>query len=267
MKILRKAFAVTLLATAGLLSDAMATSFTTDQTDAWATAGEGGWGFLSFQRGSVVFGAIFVYDQTKTPIWYSATLFYSGNLVWTGDLYETSGPYFGAASFNQNTVTYRKVGTMTWTATSVTSGQLKYDVDGVFVVKNMTRQFVVDDDFSGHFAGGIHQTVTGCSNPTFNGTSERVGILDVGQNGQAVTITSSPTNGPVCTYSGTLSQAGQMGGAQGTYSCNSGDMGTFQIFEMQVNPVTVSGRFSVSSTNVPGCQATGYFGGMRVTTF
>ena len=97
-----------------LLSDAMATSFSTDQSDAWAAQGESGWGFLSFQRGSVVFGAIFVYDQSRTPIWYSATLFNTGNLVWSGDLYETSGPFFGAAFFDQNAVTYRRVGTMTW---------------------------------------------------------------------------------------------------------------------------------------------------------
>jgi len=267
MRTFRNAIAVFLLAAAGLLSDAMATSFSTDQSDAWAAQGESGWGFLSFQRGSVVFGAIFVYDQSRTPIWYSATLFNTGNLVWSGDLYETSGPFFGAAFFDQNAVVYRKVGTMTWTATSVTSGQLRYDVDGVFVAKNMARQFVVNDDFSGHYAGGVHQTVAGCANNTFNGTSERIGILDVAQNGQQVTITSYPTGGPVCTFSGTLNQLGQMGAVQGTYSCSSGDIGNFQIFEMQVNPVTVSGRFTASSTNITGCQATGYLGGLRVTTF
>jgi hypothetical protein len=47
MGTLRKAIAVMLLAAAGLLSDAMATSFTTDQSDAWAAQGESGWGFLS----------------------------------------------------------------------------------------------------------------------------------------------------------------------------------------------------------------------------
>jgi hypothetical protein len=50
------------------------------------------------------------------------------------------------------------VGTMTWTATSVTTGQLRYTWTAFSVVKNMARQFVVNDDFSGHFAGGVHQT-------------------------------------------------------------------------------------------------------------
>jgi hypothetical protein len=267
MKIFRKTIAVVLLAAAGIVSNAMATSFSTDQSDAWAAQGESGWGFLSFQRGSVIFGAIFVYDQTNTPIWYSATLFNTGNLVWSGDLYETTGPSFGAAFFNQNAVVYRKVGTMTWTATSVTTGQLRYDVDGVFVVKNMARQFVVFDDFGGHFAGGIHEATSGCANPSFNITEERLGILNITQNGQSIALTSFPTSGPTCSYNGTLTQAGQMGAIQGTYNCSSGEVGSFQAFEMQVNPVAVTGRFTTNSTNLAGCHSEGYFGGMRITTF
>lgn len=265
MKGFRNAIAVVLIAAAGFLSNAMATSFSTDQSDAWAAQGESGWGFLSFQRGSVIFGAIFVYDESKIPIWYSATLFNTGNLVWSGDLYETSGPWFGSAVFNQNSVTYRKVGTMTWTATSVTTGQLTYSVDGVFVAKNMARQFVVNDDFSGHFAGGLHLTSSGCANPALNGTFERIGLLDIAQNGQTVTITNSPDFGPVCTFSGPLNQLGQMGALQGSYTCNTGEIGTFQIFEMQAGQFAVSGRFTATSTNLPGCQATGYFGGLRST--
>src|SRR4029434_4349923 len=113
---------------------------------------------------------------------------------------------------------------MTWTATSVTSGQLRYDVDGVFVVKNMARQFVVNDDFSGHFAWGLHLTHAGCANPAFNGTVESVGILDISQNGQAVTMTSNPTIGPVCSFTGTLSQLGELRSVQGSYTCNSGEI-------------------------------------------
>lgn len=267
MRTVRTMFAAMLIATACFLQPALATSFTTDQSDAWSIPGESGTGFLSFQRGSVIFGAVFVYDPTTTPIWYSATLFYAGNFIWTGDLYLTHGPWFGTMPFDQNAVTYRKVGTMTWTATSVDDGQLKYDVDGVFVVKNATRQFVVFDDFSGHFAGGIHQTISGCTNPSFNGTVEELGILNIAQNGQSVAMTSTPTTGPSCSYNGTLTQAGQMGSIIGSYTCSSGEIGSFQVFEMQVNQVGVTGQFAASSTNVPGCQGAGYFGGMRVTTF
>jgi hypothetical protein len=76
-----------------------------------------------------------------------------------------------------------------------------------------------------------------------------------------------PSTGGSCAYNGTLSQAGQMGAVNGNYACSSGETGSFQIFEMQINPVAVTGRFFSISANVPGCQSTGYFGGMRVTTF
>ena len=268
MRAFRTTFAVLLIAVAtSFPSPTRATSFTTDQTDAWSIPGESGTGFLTFQRGSVMFGAVFVHDPTQAPIWYSATLFYAGNFIWTGDLYLTNGPWFGIEPFNQSAVTYRKVGTMTWTATSVTSGQLKYDVDGVFVVENATRQFVVNDDFSGHYAGGLHQTFTGCINPTYNGTSELVGILNISQNGTTLGMTASFTSGGSCSYTGTLSQAGQMGAVAGTFTCSDGETGSFQAFEVQVNPTGITGRFSSSNNTLAGCNASGWFGGMRVTTF
>jgi hypothetical protein len=140
-------------------------------------------------------------------------------------------------------------------------------VDGVFLVKNATRQFVVYDDFSGHFGGGIHQTTSGCVNPGFNGTFEDIGTLNITQNGQSIALTSVPTTGGSCSYNGTLTQAGQMGGVTGSFVCSSGETGDFQIYEMQVNPIGVTGRFT-ANTNIPaGCQADGWFGGIRVTTF
>jgi hypothetical protein len=160
MRTIRTMLAAMLMAMACFLQQASATSFTTDQGDVWAVPGESGWGYLNAQVGTVIFGALYVYDPTRTPIWYTATLGYVGNFVWTGDLYLTNGPWFGTVPFNG--VTYRKVGTMTWTALTVTTGQLKYDVDGVSIVKdNVTRLFMGYDDFNGRFAGGIHATTTG----------------------------------------------------------------------------------------------------------
>lgn len=268
MKAFRTAFAALLIAAAASLPlPASATSFTTDQSDAWAVDGESGWGWLTFQRGSVIFGALFVYDPNRVPIWYSVTMTYLGNFVWKGDLYQTRGPWFGIEPFNWASVIYRKVGTATWTATSVTSGQLEYDVDGVSVVKNPTRVFVATDDFSGHFAGAIHQTTSGCLNPSLNGTAEDAALINIIQNGQAVTLGVSPSSGGSCTYSGPLVQAGQMGAVSGTFTCTDGESGTMQLFEMQTNPIAVTTRFTARSNTFAGCQYTGYAAGMRVTTF
>lgn len=262
MKSIRGLVAVLLIAAASFTSSAWATSFTTDQSDVYSVEGENGWGFQIVQRGSVIFLTMYVYDPMTAPIFYTATLVYQGNFVWTGDLYLTHGSWFGARPYNPIALGFRKVGTMTWTAMTVTSGQLKYNVDGVFIVKNPTRLLLVYDDFSGHYGGGFHQITNGCQNPAFNGTAVKTkGTLDITQSGQSIALVAVPSSGASCTYNGALTQAGQMGTLTGTYACSDGDSGVFQLFEMQVNPIAVTGRLSASSNTFAGCQSTGWFFG------
>ena len=229
---LRTLLGATLFAIASVLCPVWATSFTTDQSDLWWNPNESGWGMQLVHRGSVIFATMFVYDPSRTPIWYSATLNYAGDLVWTGDLILTSGPWFGTLPFDPATVGIRRVGSLTWTATSVSAGTLAYSVDGVFIAKNLVRQLTVNDNFSGAYRGATHEDVTGCFNPTFNGTNEQNTALNITQSGAAATVTGTFGNG-FCTYNGTLSQAGQMGGSRRFVSCDSGDFGSFTIYETQ----------------------------------
>src|SRR5438552_8535929 len=74
------------------------------------------------------------------------------------------------------------------------------------------------DDFSGHYGGGLHQTAIGCSNPAFSGTTESIGVLNITQNGAAITLQSFPTTGGSCSFPSTLTQAGQMGAVSGSYA-------------------------------------------------
>jgi hypothetical protein len=66
----------------------------------------------------------------------------------------------------------------------------------------------------------------------------------------------------MCNYSGTLSQAGQMGSISGAYSCNTGDSGSFNMFELQVNISGITGRFAQTS-DLTACVSNGWFGAMR----
>lgn len=268
MRITRCLFASLLVAICCLCSPAQSTSFSTDQSDLWWNPNESGWGIQLVQRGSVIFATMFVYDQNKNPVWYTAALnAQAGPFTWSGDLIATSGPGFGTMPFNPGTVTRGKVGTMTWTAQTVTSGTLTYSVGDIAISKNLVRQLLALDDFSGHYGGGLHQSTTGCFNPAFNGTTENIGILNITQNGTAITLQSFPYTGGSCSFPGTLSQAGQMGSVTGSYTCSDGESGTFQLFEMQVNTTGLTGRFASSSSNPPGCQGSGWFGGLQVTTF
>ena len=266
--VLRRAACV-LLAAASFCAPppALSTSFTTDQSDLYYIVAESGWGIQLVQRGTVIFATMFVYGPSNTPTWYVATMQYAGNFTWIGDLYATTGPYFGAVPFNPANVVATKVGTMTWLAQTIVTGMLTYDVNGVGVVKNVIRQTLVLDSYAGHYGGGIHQDATSCVNPALNGTVENIGILNITQNGEAITLQSFPATGGSCSYAGTLTQFGQMGRVDGSYTCSDGEAGQFIIAEMQVNITGLTGRYTANSFTLPGCQFSGWFGGLRVTTF
>jgi hypothetical protein len=220
------------------------------------------------QRGNTIFFTMFVYDPAGKPIWYVGTILPNGGvLTWSGDMFVTSGPWFGAQPFNPTLVGGRIVGTMTWASTSVTTGILRYVVDGVAVTKNVVRQTLVNEDYSGRYGGGLHENRTGCFSSVNNGVQEDVAILVVSQTGTAIAMSTQTFSGAACSYNGTLSQDGQMGSIAGTYSCSSdGDHGNFTLFEVQITRWAISGRLDAMS--VPsGCHDTGWFGGARTTTF
>jgi hypothetical protein len=268
MKTIRHAACVLLAAASLLAAPTYATSFSTDQSDLYYIAAESGWGLQLVQRGSVIFATLFVYGPMGQPTWYTATMDFTSNLTWSGTLYATANGTYFESPWNPGSLTLTPVGTMTWQAPFVDSGTLTYVVNGVTVVKNVTRQTLVLDDFSGHYGGGIHSDVSSCANPAFNGTIEAIGILNITQNGTAIAMQSLPVGRASCQYVGTLSQFGQMGEIDnGTYTCTDGTVGTFQVFEMQVNETVIGGRFNASTSSPPGCQQTGWFGGLVVTTF
>lgn len=85
---------------------------------------------------------------------------------------------------------------MTWASPiDITKGTLNYLVDGVPVIKNVTRQTLVFDNFSGTYVGAMHFTSANCLPPNPNGTVEVFGTLLVSQNGQNMTVTFLPQSG------------------------------------------------------------------------
>ena len=188
----------------------------------------------------------------------------AGNLTWTGDLYATTGPYFGALPFNPAAVVASKVGTMTWSSQFVNSGTVVYSVGGVVVTKNVVRQPLVFDDYNGTYVGALHGTTKGCFNPAGDVTGIVAGTTTVFQNGQSITVLfTSAVTGVTLSLSGALTQGGQFGTVQGTYSdASSGEVGNFTLFEINGQLNYWMARFSLNGIN-DGCQGTGVFGGVR----
>ena len=251
----------------GVAQPALATSFSTDQSDLWYVPTESGWGMQLVQRDSVIFATLFVYDMNNKPTWFVATLTYQGNLAWSGDLLATTGPWFAAVPFDASTVVVRKVGTMSWTAQTSNVGTASYSVDGVNVSKSIVRQSLAAEDYSGHYAGATHLATAGCVDPSRDVVTEDIAVFYVAQSAQTITLTSFPIKGGSCSYAGTLSQSGQMGAFAGNYACSGGEDGSFAISEMQVNLYGFSGRMTSQSPDLPACQSAGWIGGARLTGY
>jgi hypothetical protein len=259
---LRRVFGALLLATAFSVPTASATSFSIDQSDLYYIATESGWGIQLVQRGSVIFATMFVYGPNGTPTWYVSTMNSANGVTWDGDLLATTGPYFATVPFNPANVSATKVGTMHWQPQSVAAGTLTYDVNGVAILKNVTRQSLVLDNYAGTYLGAFHASAINCSNPSDNTppTDIPFSTITVVQSGQSVTLTLSAF-GVVLTVTGTLSQDGQFGSIAGTYS-GAGEVGNATVSQMNVQTKSFSAVFSLQSTNI-GCLTAGYLVGMR----
>jgi len=263
MKLLRGAVCVLGLATLTLASPTLATSYSTDQSDLWYIAAESGWGIQLVQRGSVIFGTMFVYAQNEMPTWYTATMDTSDGITWTGALYATTGPWFGTIPFNPENVVLTQVGTMTWQPQTATTGALNYSVNGTAVEKNVVRQSLVLDNFSGTYLGAVHLTSANCSYPADDLTNlEIYGSATVTQMGTTIGVSFTGQNGFKVSATGTLTQDGQFGTGTGSFTTNLGDAGTGSFFEMNVQINALTASFSLASTSA-GCQYTGYIGGIR----
>ncbi len=263
MTTLRGAACVLLAAISFLASPAYSTSFSTDQSDLYYIPAESGWGVQLVQRGSVIFATLFVFGAGGATTWYVATMNFVSGSTWTGDLYTGTGPYFGTVPFNPANVFARKAGTMTWVPQTLGAGTLSYVADGVAVTKNVVRQTLAFDDYSGTYLGAFHFTTTGCTD-TSNNASGEVPLLTITitQNGQSISVAISFLSLGGMTISGMLSQAGQFGTVLGTYTDTGGDSGTASISALNVQTNAIAGTFSQSSA-VEGCQTVGYFAGMR----
>jgi hypothetical protein len=262
MRSLCRAFGALALAIGLAAQPAAATSFSTDQSDLYYIAAESGWGIQLVQRGSVIFATMFVYGPNGAPTWYVATMSSTDGITWTGDLLATTGPYFATVPFNPLNVTVTKVGTMTWAPQTTASGLLTYDVNGIAIAKNVTRETLVLDDYSGTYLGAVHASATGCTSPSDNAPpfDFPLATITVSQSGQSITMTISVV-GVALMISGTLSQDGQFGSITGTYT-SPDEVGNASVSQMNVQAHSLAATFSLQSTNL-GCLDTGYFAGMR----
>ncbi|HZZ94177.1 MAG TPA: hypothetical protein VFE23_16575 [Usitatibacter sp.] len=252
-----------LVASLPLLS--FASSTTPDYTDLWYNPAESGWGANVVQQGSTLFVTFFVYGPNGQPTWYVASgATQSGGSTsgtFTGTLYQTTGPYFGAGSFDPASVGVTQVGQMTFnaSASSASAATLTYTVNGTQVSKNVQRQTFAGDNIAGTYLGASMGTWSSCGTPR-NGYVESSATFTVTQDGQSVQIREDGSN-YTCSYFAAYGASGRLGTLAGNGLCSDGVNFTFTASEVSVGRDALAMRLGLQQ--VGGCRFDGRMGGMR----
>ncbi len=267
MSIIRRMTIALLVATLLSTTGAKAAA-TTNYTDQWWTPAESGWGASVLQQWDTLFIDLFVYGADGKPTWFVASVYLqsyapAGHDVFTGDLYATTGPYFGAP-FNSAPFVPRKVGTLTFDASSGTTATMSYTVDGTRVDKTVTRQPLRGENLSGSYYGGDsgEQTLCGAD----NGHWESKSLIQIDHAADSsITMSWRDPQGRVTTFTGRYSQSGHMGQIVGTASLPSpGLTASVDLFEIEPTISGITGRGHMVLQSATGsCVWDGRWGGVR----
>lgn len=106
----------------------------------WYKPGEDGWGMSITQHGSMIFVAVYTYDQSGQPTWYVMSSCPVGGTNCTGELYEVTGGTLPTAPWSGSDLKVNPVGTGTLTFTGVDSGTFDFTINGVAGSKTISRQ-------------------------------------------------------------------------------------------------------------------------------
>ncbi len=141
---------------------------------------------------------------------------------------------------------------MTFQLNTVSMGNLTYSINGTEVTKQVTRESLVLVDYRGNYTIGAHWLATACNSEAGDGDTVGPMNLVVNQNGSSMSMNWTFPSGAVCTHSGPYTQNGKLGAFSANYSCNNGDVGQLEMFELTNRVGMVSARVSGQSTNL-GC--------------
>ena len=122
---------------------------------------EAGWGVNIAQQGDVWFAAWFTYDESGDPAWYVMPRGERASMAeeFGGTLYRTSGPSYLFPTWDASAVAANPVGTMHFRFSDGEHGTMEAVVNGVRVVKPISRQV---------FAASVPSCTSSSSTSTHN---------------------------------------------------------------------------------------------------
>ncbi len=253
------------LVAACVVTATTAATATTDFSDLWFNPNEEGWGVNLVQQDEILFITFFVYAASGQPTWFvGPATAYTGSsggiLSFTGPLYTTTGPYFGASSFNEASVVPRQVGFVSFATGQIGAGAISYTVDGVSVTKSIQRQTWRNENIGGIYTGAIAGDYSGCGQGV-NGYYESPITINVGHEGGSTITMREEGADYFCNYNGTYTQSGRMGQVQGSGTCSDGTAQSFTATEVQGSIHALTMR--LFSQFAGSCVFNGRLGGVR----
>jgi len=104
----------------------------------WWNSNESGWGMSLTQHGSTVVNAMYTYDGTGQPTWYTMACTLAGTSC-TGDIYKTSGGTPPTAPWNGSGKVTSSAGSGTLTFADANTGTFTYTLNNLPGSKSITR--------------------------------------------------------------------------------------------------------------------------------
>lgn len=207
------------------------------RTDLWFPPDQSGWGLNVVEQGDTIFATLFVYDAQGQSHWYVASALArsapraDGTFAFSGPLYESTGPWFGAPSFNPGAVTRRQVGAMTLDVRDRNSASLVYTVDGTSVTKSVSRFALRKNSLTGSYLGHLVAAEDDPGGARQQPMTITIDDGDAGFSMQTRTESDMQTPpGPNCTYTApAAAQFGEQRFVNGTYACANGTSGSFSM--------------------------------------
>jgi hypothetical protein len=259
-----------LLAAVLLAPTAFATTATVNYSDLWWNPDESGWGVTVAQEGTTLFLTFYIYAPDGRPTWAVATLYRTaqsatGQPVFTGALHVTTGPYYGAPSFNPGAVTPRQAGTATFAPSDATTASLTYSIDGVNVTKSIRRQTLANENLGGSYVLMIDATMSCGGQPVLGGVA--AGTVSVVHNGTTFQWRQYDPDVPsdYCVAVGTSVQEGQLTRASGPVTCSfASATGALNLTEITSTPIGLTGRYVLTlQQQGESCRLDGPFTALR----
>ena len=245
-----------LLAAAGFCASAAFadTPYSFDVSDLWWNPSESGWGLNLAQQDDTVFATMFVYGPDGRPHWFSASSMRGQNpgqnMTFSGRLVESTGP-IDPLHFDPAGVSRRDVGAIAIQMHGDNSADLVYSVDGVEVRKQVQRLTMKSTNATGEYNGYVARSGCNAENTT--------GSIRILQSPSSFSMTTTTHQTSVCTYTGTPQQRGRILDVQGTFSCNFGWTGNFELSNTNVTYQGFLGHLTQSGM---GCSSEARVGGV-----